>query len=416
MDQIDTKYKASLPKTLLNRLLRVSNNNAKIPFQLFRGLINSKIYCFVISFLQLFLHCPEVIKYINTNNVLNDTETLLKEIIQKIYLKNNNQGVSIENFIQNWKHWDNGQNIPCEQRDVTEFADYFFASLSDNLSDFFGFIKIDEDEKFMIPYKSFILNCLSNKDDIQQNVDDRISECYNIDNFNKYFFISLQRNFNKRRKKIKINTFIQIKSNVYKFVGAVVYKGNGNCGHFTTVMKICGQFFLFNDENVYSLFTCSKSPNFTTYLMELYEKNLHTNSTLFLYKRCNETCDFNLYESIINNQYFHLSLQQLTPEILMFQTMKIIQDESNENKKISEQEKIINSSFENSNDDDSNDVKEISDDSEKKLDHPLKIQMIVKPIYSIKIQVMNFYIFVINLLIHLDHLLLCFLHQMKNIN
>ncbi len=47
---------------------------------------------------------------LDTNNALNDTETLVKEIIQT-YVKNNNQGVSTENFIQNWKHWDKDKII-----------------------------------------------------------------------------------------------------------------------------------------------------------------------------------------------------------------------------------------------------------------------------------------------------------------
>ena len=44
MYQIETKYKASLPKTLLNKLLRVSSNSTNIPFQLFLGLINGNLF------------------------------------------------------------------------------------------------------------------------------------------------------------------------------------------------------------------------------------------------------------------------------------------------------------------------------------------------------------------------------------
>ena len=110
-------------------------------------------------------------------------------------------------------------------------------------------------------------------------------------------------------------------------MGAIIYKGNNIKGHFITLLKICEQFFCFNDEEVFSLFTCKNCPKFTIELMKICEAGLRTNSTLFLYKKYTGICDLNSYESIIdhNNQEI-----DMTPMGKMLYTMKKIREENEE--------------------------------------------------------------------------------------
>lgn len=282
-------YKGSYPKTLLSRLQRVTPNAKDIQFQIFKGISNPNIYCYVISFFQMFFHCPKVIQFFKNETNLNDTEILLNNIIKDIYKKNTNTKVLITDFIANWNHWDGKKHLPAEQRDAREFADNLFPSLSEELSNLFSFIKTDYFEIDIPIYKSYILNCLSTKSDVQENINERIKDCYQIHSLNDYFLVSLQRNFNVRRKNVKINSFIQINSQIYKFIGAIVYNGNSRNGHYTTILKICQHYFYFDDDDVFSLFPVQNSPSFTIILMQQCEKCLYTNYTLLLYEKILES-------------------------------------------------------------------------------------------------------------------------------
>ena len=343
LSQIDG-YKGSYPKTLLRRLQRVTPNAKDVQFQIFKGISNPDIYCYVISFFQLFFHCPKVIRFFENDENLNDTEILLNDIIKDIYKKNSKTKVLITDFIANWTHWDGKNHLPAEQRDVREFIDNFFPSLSEQLSSQFSFIKTDYFEKDVPIYKSYILNCLSKKIDVQENINERIKECYKIHSFNDYFLISLQRNFLARRKSIKINSFIQIDSQIFRFVGAVIYNGNSRKGHFTTILKICQHYFYFDDDDVFSLFPVQNSPSFTNALMQQCEKCLHTDSTLLLYVKNTGKYDLNKYESIMNQNDHRVQITQVQK---MRTTLKKIKNINLLKNKAEEEEREKNQSNKN---------------------------------------------------------------------
>ncbi len=223
MDKKSDVFKGSKPQTLLNRLCRVTQSATNVEFQIFRGFENPNIYCYITSFFQLFFHCPEVINYIGTNKKLNQTEKLLRNLLDKIFSKNPTKTVSIQNFINHFNHWNGNNPIPEGQQDASEFAKYLLESLSKNLSDLFSFI-IDDSVIGNLTETNFILNCKPNQPDIQRIINNKFCQCHVIDDFHSYLFIYLERNFNKRRKSIKINSFIKIDDNVYKFKGAILYK------------------------------------------------------------------------------------------------------------------------------------------------------------------------------------------------
>ena len=129
-------YKGSYPKTLLNRLQRVTPNAKDVQFQIFKGISNPNIYCYVISFFQILFHCPKVIQFFKNETNLNDTEILLNNIIKYLYKKNANTKVLITDFIAYWNHWDEKKHLPQEQRDAREFADNLFPSLSEKIIQF----------------------------------------------------------------------------------------------------------------------------------------------------------------------------------------------------------------------------------------------------------------------------------------
>ena len=85
----------SSPKFLLRILKSKTKSSNSIDFQLFRGIKNDdgtsdgNHYCYAISFLQLFFHCPAVINYFKTTKPKKVAERLLSTIFKDLYRKNN---------------------------------------------------------------------------------------------------------------------------------------------------------------------------------------------------------------------------------------------------------------------------------------------------------------------------------------
>ena len=76
-------------------------------FHIFRGFLNSngkgnECFCYVISFLQLFFHCDDEIKYLRLPNRQNPTEKYLSEMINKLYDNDNNYYIKISVNGQNY--------------------------------------------------------------------------------------------------------------------------------------------------------------------------------------------------------------------------------------------------------------------------------------------------------------------------
>lgn len=130
------------PKLLLKKLQSKTGSSKNIDFQVFRGIKNDDginhdhHYCYVISFLQLFFHCPDVIQYFNKSVPKNSTERLLSKIFKELYKKNNYSAIDIINFILNWQGW-NGGLLPNDNGDIIEFVNYLLNSVTQKLSDFF---------------------------------------------------------------------------------------------------------------------------------------------------------------------------------------------------------------------------------------------------------------------------------------
>ena len=87
-----------LPKTIQSKLKQFTNSQVVLPFQFFKGIFNLKIakkgqkakkgrYCYAISFLQLIIHCDDVLQYIQNQRLENKNEIILSDIINEIYKK-----------------------------------------------------------------------------------------------------------------------------------------------------------------------------------------------------------------------------------------------------------------------------------------------------------------------------------------
>ena len=84
------------PSTIKDRLQQYSLHHVDLPYQFFKGIKNKIVtnsvkkkeksanLCYAISFLQLFLHCDDVINYFQTQNITNQNEILLNNIFIRI--------------------------------------------------------------------------------------------------------------------------------------------------------------------------------------------------------------------------------------------------------------------------------------------------------------------------------------------
>ena len=77
--------KELLPKTLHNQLKLITSKANEVDFQKFKGISNHGNYCFVISFIQLLFHCPDVIGYFRGQI---DQKKSIRKITSGIVFKN----------------------------------------------------------------------------------------------------------------------------------------------------------------------------------------------------------------------------------------------------------------------------------------------------------------------------------------
>ena len=112
--------------------------------------------------------------------------------------------------------------------------------------------------------------------------------------------ISLSRNEinNVNEQYIPINSFLKIGSIVYKHHATAVFNGKVAAGHYTSLIKIDGEYFQFNDEIVSALFYYERcSPTLRTFITEI-NNQMNRRGTLFLYIKCYENYVPNVYEQI----------------------------------------------------------------------------------------------------------------------
>lgn len=148
-----------LPKTIQHNLNRYSINQVDLPFQFFKGILNFKLkrkktqqkkikgsYCYVISFLQLFIHCEDVLQYIKNQTLTNKNEKLLSRIIDEIDKNENKKAIDIFDFIRKWKGWEGRRKLPSRQSDSCDFGQFFLNSLTKDLYNLFKIKSVFTDE------------------------------------------------------------------------------------------------------------------------------------------------------------------------------------------------------------------------------------------------------------------------------
>ena len=139
-------------KVLLKRLIEVSEVGDDIDTHLFHGINNSNkknthhIYCYCISFLQMFLHCNDCIDYFYENKSLNKNEKLIHDIIESFFKKSNTKSINIHNFIEKWRGWNGNSHLPHKMTDISLFIQYFLKSLSNPIKELFK-INVNSEEK-----------------------------------------------------------------------------------------------------------------------------------------------------------------------------------------------------------------------------------------------------------------------------
>ena len=290
------------PQRLLQLLQSVTKGSTNVPHQLFRGFYNdNKIpnqdqnYCYVISFLQMFFHCPSVINYFQTQNISNTQEKILKDIFNEIYKKNNYSAIYIDDFLLHWSGWEYHTTLPVEQSDVAEFANYFLASLSTNLSDLFLFT--GNFEPSIAPFdRNYLYSVLPIGQDIEDIIKTSLLKYKGFNKHPQYFIVSLVRNLetNFRDDEIPINTFILLKKEVYKCKSIIVFSGKDQHGHYKSFIKIDDEYFLFNDEIVSPLFNYPNCSSDMQNFIKLSNSEINKRSVLILYERCTHMKQLNL--------------------------------------------------------------------------------------------------------------------------
>ena len=115
----------------LNRLKEVVNIGNNIGLHLFHGILNSDgdspprhIYCYCISFLQMFLHCEDMFDYFSQEDLKDKNEILIHDIIKSMKDKKVKKFIQINNFISSRKGWNN-RRIPRKMKDIRYFVRFF---------------------------------------------------------------------------------------------------------------------------------------------------------------------------------------------------------------------------------------------------------------------------------------------------
>lgn len=234
-------------KVLLDRLKKVSDVSDDIDAHLFHGIVNSDrkcshhIYCYCISFIQMFLHCNGMIDYFYSNKSQNKNDKLVEDIIISLFDKKNKKAIQIFDFIDKWKGWNGNHFLPSRMSDISKFIFYFLKSLSDPIKEFFK-INIDSDDREFYG-EVFFLTIPSIADTIQKNVDFKLSNCGKVITYPKYLILYVDRSENGggfRTNYVAVNTYLSVTDENYKFVSAILFTGSYNAGHYTTLIKIGG--------------------------------------------------------------------------------------------------------------------------------------------------------------------------------
>ncbi len=295
----------SSPKSLLSKLKSKTKSSNSIDFQLFRGIKNSdgtsneNHYCYAISFLQLFFHCPAVINYFKTAKPKKVTERLLSKIFKDLYRKNNYSSIDIYNFILNWRGWE-GNCLPNENKDIAEFIVYLLDSLSNKLSDLFLIQGEFFDDSIAPLNKNYFLTLLPIGNTLEEILNNNLNKVVNFTHLPEYLILYLVRNEDTRINEnfIPINTFLNIDNIVYKHISTSVFGGEVSGGHYTSYIKIDDEYFLFNDELVSPLFYYDRCPNDLRKFISDCNNQMNRRGTIFLYSKFNGNYIPKLYENI----------------------------------------------------------------------------------------------------------------------
>ena len=281
------------PKTILEILDECNPEAEKPDLHQFIGIINQDSkkkganYCPAISFIQLLFHCDMVIQIISKKDIKHQIAKFYKMIIDKT----NTTPVPFLNFANKWKGW-NQKLIPKFKFDTTEFIQYFFESCPPKIRNLFIFK--GKDTSFLM--SSFILYVCPKQDTLQNIINDEFSQSKNII-FSDYLLISVNRKeqFYINHISIKINTYLQICNQKFKFNGVTTFSNE----HYHSIVKICDHYFLFDDAEVCPLFLYNDCCEEVFNLMNLINNELKSNTSIILYQKINDdSIDSNLFENI----------------------------------------------------------------------------------------------------------------------
>lgn len=302
---------ASSAKVLLNRLKEVATFGNEIKHSFFHGILNSDkgkkknhIYCYCISFLQMFLHCSDIFNNFSQKDLILDNDQLVHDIVNELKNAKNTYSINIFEFISKWKGWGTKKRLPSSMQDVRNFVKYFLNSISPSIRDLF-LIDIDCEEK-QINGQLYYFSIPSNALTIQDNIDLKLASCTSINELPKYLLIYLDREENGqgfRTDYIAVNTYITISNVNYKFQSSILFTGSYDSGHYSNIIKIADKYFYFNDNDVYSVFYHSKSTSKTPNIIYDINNGLNRNSVLFLYEVYDETIDASTFEEIDSKIY-----------------------------------------------------------------------------------------------------------------
>lgn len=329
----------SSPKSLLDKLKSKTKNSQSIKFQVFRGIKNDDgisidhHYCYAISFLQLFFHCPNVINYFKTLKTKNPSERLLLFIFKSLYRKNNYSSINIFNFIINWRGWE-GRCLPNENRDVAEFIVYLLDSVTTKLSDLFLIQGEYYDNSIAPLERNYFLTLEINGNSLNDALNIGLTKCKNFTHLPEYLMLYLIRNVDMELndKYLPINTFLKIDNIVYRHLATIVFGGDVSSGHYTSYIKIDDEYFLFNDENVSPLFYYERCPRDLRSFITECNNQINRKGTIFLYCKSNDKYMKNIYECISFLSPF-LSLPGSSPITAMKNTLMQLNKKKNKKNK-----------------------------------------------------------------------------------
>lgn len=287
------------PQMLLEILKKVNPEAEKLDFHQFIGIenLNSKNkganYCPAISFIQLFFHCDMVYQILSQKNISKNHQIV--KFFKMIYNKEDNYQISFNKFAQNWKGW-NKKLIPKDKFDTNEFIQYFFESCPIEIQDLFYFNE-EGSSNLLSPC---ILYVSPKQDTLQNIINNTIDQIQNII-FSNYLIISVNRKEQHyiNHTHIKINTYLQIFDQNFKFNGATTFSKE----HYHSIIKICDQYFLFDDAEVCPLFSHENCCPEVFNLMDWMNNEFKSNTSIILYQKIEEkSIDSNLYENILQEE------------------------------------------------------------------------------------------------------------------